>query len=81
MNSRVASATPREPSRRIDHSALVCESRSPNVIDPTFGGTSCSSGPTTSVTPWIHASYSGRVSASFVENCATDAWVFAGSSP
>ena len=56
VNSRVASATPREPSRRIDHSALVCESRSPTVIDPTFGGTSCSSGPTTSVTPWIHAS-------------------------
>ena len=56
VNSRVASAIPRVPSARMVHAAFDCSSRSPTVIDPRLGGTWCSSGPTTSVTPWIHAS-------------------------
>ena len=51
------------------------------MSDPTFGGTRCRSGPTTSVTPCSHASYAGSVSASFTENCETDSYVFFASSP
>ena len=56
VNSRVASATPRVPSARIVQAAFDCVSRSPTVIEPTLGGTSCSSGPITSVTLCSQAS-------------------------
>ena len=80
-NSRITSATPRVPRRRTCHAACACASRSPGESDPTRGGTWCSSGPITSVTPCSHASHRGSVSASRVENCDTDANVRCGSSP
>ena len=42
------------------------------LIDPRCGGTLSSSGPSTSLTPFIHASHFGSVSASFFENCAIE---------
>ena len=72
VNRRVTSATPRWPRPRIFHAVWACGSRSPSLVDPTWGGTLNSSGPDTSETPFIHASHFGRVSASFFENCAIE---------
>ncbi len=65
----------------MDHADLDCARRSPTLREPTFGGTWCSSGATTSVMPWSHASYAGKTSASNRENREIEAWVLPGSSP
>ena len=80
VNSRVTSPTPRTPSLRIFHAARALSIRSPNAIEPIFGGFCRSSGPRTSATSWSHASHCGRASASFLENCAIESWLFAASS-
>ncbi len=71
-NRRVTSPTPRSPSLRIFHAVRTVSSRSPGLVDPTCGGTWIISGPSTSATPFIHASHFGSVSASFFENWAID---------
>ncbi len=80
VNSLVTSPTPRTPSLRIFHAALALSIRSPNAIDPIFGGFCRSSGPSTSATSCSHASHCGSVSASFFENCAIESWLLAASS-
>ena len=72
VNSRVTSPTPRTPSLRIFQAARALSSRSPNAIEPIFGGFCRSRGPRTSATSCNHASHCGRVSASFLENWAID---------
>ena len=72
VNSRVTSATPRWPSLRIFHAVCALGDQVAERSEPTFGGTCSSSGPSTSATPFSHASHFGSVSASFFENCAIE---------
>src|SRR5215469_13289641 len=71
--SRVTSAMVLTSRPRCRQASFSVAARSRGLCDPIAGGTVSSRGPRTSARPASHASHFGMASASFLDQCDTDA--------